>query len=572
MSGTAVRHRSLGKALSDRSAELRSPEVVMAPTQLGAARLTRYSFSRTLLRRAAREGWRSRLVELDMDAEGRGHAIYRTDIDGREFDFVAFTTTLDESLHTDRVVASAWEVSAALVDGAVDDAYLAELRESVPLQESARLDPRVLVLTRGNRSVRFYDYLVDRLADGLQPEAEKVADAGYILRSTAFYGNGKFGMRSYLGYPEGHPLRVPYRAQFLCAWLFRELGYDQVEHCARARSGDSAARFDGEWRRYFGLGNATGLGLVPYAFKHPRVLNAWAGVRELALANVRALPGTPERLTDLRRWIGRAITHFSSLGGGDRPPWLGPASLAERARLVEAHLVEVADRSAPFDALFRWAEAHDVETCELVASLLIELDEGLDDDEVDRLLRVDEEVEVDPLTTVDTLRHLLVERYGWLDDCDLDAPSGRRYWWVVSDNNEEPRRAEHTVLDPEHHEVAIDMAHRLHALRRTLTDLPGDISIGTLLVDHPGHGNAVKRLLGSDQPYGEPHDNACASDYLPLELQRFQLAMYGMDNFSPKSTDWLRVTLFQGAPRIDNLSPATTDDWVWPPRPTEGSP
>jgi len=32
------------------------------------------------------------------------------------------------------------------------------------------------------------------------------------------------------------------------------------------------------------------------------------------------------------------------------------------------------------------------------------------------------------------------------------------------------------------------------------------------------------------------------------------------------------VTLFQGAPRIDNLSPATTDDWVWPPRPTEGSP
>ena len=175
MSGTAVRHRSLGKALSDRSAELRSPEIVMAPTQLGAARLTRYSFSRTLLRRAAREGWRSRLVVLDMDAEGCGHAIYRTDIDGREFDFVAFTTTLDESLHTDRVVASAWEVSAALVDGAVDDAYLAELRESVPLQESARLDPRVLVLTRGNRSVRFYDYLVDRLADGLQPEAEKVA-------------------------------------------------------------------------------------------------------------------------------------------------------------------------------------------------------------------------------------------------------------------------------------------------------------------------------------------------------------------------------------------------------------
>ena len=572
MSETAVRHSSLDEMLSDRRADLRSPEVVMAPTQLGAARLTRYSFTRTLLRRAARDGWRSRLVEFDMDAEGRGHAVYRTDIDGRQFDFVAFTTTLDESLHTDRVIAPAWEVSGALVEGTVDDAYLARLRESVPLQEAARLDPRVLVLTRGNRSVRFYDYLVDRLAGGLQPEADKVADAGYILRSTAFYGNGKFGMRSYPGLSEEHPLQAPYRAQFLCAWLFRELGYEQVEHCARARGGDSAARFDGDWRNYFGLGNATGLGLVPYAFKHPRILNAWAGVRELALANVRTLPGTPERLAALRRWTDRAVAHFSALGGDDRPPWLGPASLALRAQLVATRLNEVADGPAPFDALFRWAESHDVETCELVVSLLIELDEGLADDEVDRLLTVDEEVEVDPLATVDTLRRLFTERYGWLDDLDLDSPAGRHFWWVVSDNSDEPRRCERTALDPGHHEVAIDVARRLLDLLRTLDDLPGDTAAGTLLADHPGHGNAVKRLLGSGQPYGEPRDNACAAGFLPLELQRFQLAMYGMDNFSPKSTDWLRVTLFQGAPRIDDLSPTTTDDWVWPQRPTEGSP
>ena len=46
--------------------------------------------------------------------------------------------------------------------------------------------------------------------------------------------------------------------------------------------------------------------------------------------------------------------------------------------------------------------------------------------------------------------------------------------------------------------------------------------------------------------------------------------MYGMDNYKPKSTDWLRVTLFQGAPRLDDLGPDVTDDWVLPPRP--GSP
>ena len=569
MSEVALRPQGLDEALAERRHELRSPEVVMAPRQLGAARLTRYSFSRTLLRRAAREGWQARLVELDMDAEGRGHAIYRTEAGDRVFDFVAFTTTVDESLHTDRVIAEAWEVCGALVDGAVDADYLEVLRREVPRQEDARLDPRVLVLTRGNRSVRFFGYLVDRLAAGLQPEADKVADAGYILRSTAFYGNGKFGMRSYLGYPEGHPLRSPYRAQFLCAWMFRELGYDQVEHCARARGGDRAARFAGDWRRYFGLGNATGLGLVPYAFKHPRVLNAWAGVRELALANVRSLPATPKRLDALRRWVDRAVVHFETIGGDDRPPWLGPTALAGCARRVRARIDEVAGDPAPFDTLFRWAEDEDVETCELVVSLLVELDEGLDDDQVDHFLRVDEEVVVDPLTTAADLRSLLGERYAWLDGLDLEGDG--HYWWVISDNSDEPRRVVRSALDPDNHDVAIDVARRLHALGRCLDDLPDDAAVGTLLAEAPHHASAVRRLLGGGQLYGEPRDDACAAGYLPLEAQRFQLAMYGMDNYSPKSTDWLRVTLFQGAPRCDDLGPETTDDWVWPPRPTEAS-
>ncbi len=528
MSEVALRPQGLDEALAERRHELRSPEVVMAPRQLGAARLTRYSFSRTLLRRAAREGWQARLVELDMDAEGRGHAIYRTEAGDRVFDFVAFTTTVDESLHTDRVIAEAWEVCGALVDGAVDADYLEVLRREVPRQEDARLDPRVLVLTRGNRSVRFFGYLVDRLAAGLQPEADKVADAGYILRSTAFYGNGKFGMRSYLGYPEGHPLRSPYRAQFLCAWMFRELGYDQVEHCARARGGDRAARFAGDWRRYFGLGNATGLGLVPYAFKHPRVLNAWAGVRELALANVRSLP-------------------------------------AGCARRIRARIDEVAGDPAPFDALFRWAEDEDVETCELVVSLLVELDEGLDDDQVDHFLRVDEEVVVDPLTTAADLRSLLGERYAWLDGLDLEGDG--HYWWVISDNSDEPRRVVRSALDPDNHDVAIDVARRLHALGRCLDDLPDDAAVGTLLAEAPHHASAVRRLLGGGQLYGEPRDDACAAGYLPLQIQRFQLAQYGMDEFKPKSTDWLRVTLFQGAPRLADLGPDLTDDWALPVRP-----
>ena len=551
----------------------RSPDLVMDPTRVGAARLTRYSFNRTLLRRVAAEAWTVTRDRLELDADGRGHVVYRVDANGDEFNFVAFTTTLSEDEHTDRVVADAWEVTGALVEGPVDDVFLAELAESVPLQEHARLDARVLVLTRGNRSVRFYEYLVEQLASGCQPDPDRVADAGYIMRSTAFYGNGKFGMRSFLGYEEGHPLATPYRAQMLAAWLFRELSYDSVETSARLRGGDVAVGFDEQWRTYFGLGNATGLGLVPYFMKHPRVIATWFGLRESALQRVRELDGDADTLDELRRWITRASQHFASLGSDNRAPWCNPVEIADRCGQIAAHLVEVAGTDAPFDALYRWAETQDVETCELVVSLLIELDEAAGDDEADAALLADESVTLPPSMPLAVVRQALHSRFGWIDDLRLDDAEARHFWWVVSDNTDEPRRVGRRQLDPEHREVTIDVACQVHALRSALDAVhpAGEMTLGRFLVEHPQQRLAVSRVLGADDPYGELRDNPCARSFLPLETQRFQLAMYGMDNFSPKSTDWLRVTLNQGAPRAqlteaDRMS-ALADDWIWPARP-----
>ncbi len=571
VTATGATRRDLAAELVAHRDELRPPSVVMSPEHLGAAHQTRFSFARSLLRRMARDSWTVERTSFDLDAEGRGEAIYRVDAGGHDLHFVAFTTTLDEATHTDRVVADAWEVTCALVDSDPSGTFLDDLRRSVPLQEHGRLDSRVLVLARGNRSVRFYEHLVDRLASGLQPEATEVADADYIMRSTAFYGNGKFGMRSFLGYPDDHPLRAAYRAQFLAAWLFRELSYDSVEHCARARGGAGAVPFDGGWRRYFGLGNATGLGLVPFAFRHPAILNAWAGIRELALAGVRAAPGTPERLAELTGRLDRAHAHYSALGGPDRPPWLGPSSLALVVERTRERLEEVADRRRPFDALYRWAEEQDVETCELVASMLVDLDDRISDDEADSMLLVDEEVRMDPATTVDQLRQLLADGYGWLDGLGLDDTGSDHYWWVVSDNTDEPRRAVRRELGPGQREVPIGVALQLGSLRQHLEGLPGGMRLATVLADHPEHAPGARRLLGSGLPYGEPRDNACRAGFLPLQLQRFQLAAYGMDNYSPKSTDWLRVTLFQGAPRVADLGSDPSDDWIRPPRPDRGS-
>ena len=552
--------------LDVRATALRPPEVVMRPEMLGAARLTRYSFSRTMLRRAVADGWTAGLVRQDLDTEGRGESIYRVDTGTHQFSFVAFTTTIDESAHTDRVIADRWEIAAVLVDGDVTDELLATLRVEVPAQEKGRLDPRILSLTRGNRSVRFFRYLVDTLAAGDQPDPDHVGDAGYILRSTAFYANGKYGMRSFVDYHDDHPFRVPYRAQFVAAWMFRELGYDMVEHCARVLGGESAVRFEGGWRHYFGLGNATGLGLVPYAFKHPRVLDAWVGVREVALADVRGRPGDAAAAELLEAWIARAHRHFAAGTDDDCHPFLNSRSLVPVLERIAVAWRAVSGDELPFDSLYRWAELDGPETAEMVVSLLLELHDG-DDDQFDALFLVDERSSADPATTVAETRSLLDGRFGWLAGLDLDGPGSDRYWWVVSDNTEEPRRARRDRLPPEHRDVAIDVALRLWRLRAALREWDDDTPMHRVLSRYPEHRMAVERLHASDRRYGEPRDNACSADYLPLQIQRFQLAMYGMDNYKPKSTDWLRVTLFQGAPRLEDMGPDVTDDWVLPPRP-----
>ena len=121
--------------LDDSELSLRSPEKVMRPSVMGSARLTRFSFSRSMIRRATSNNWKATRSSIELDEYGRGRIIYRVEAEGHVFHFVAFTTTIDESQHTDRVIADAWEISAALIEGEITQDLLDFLTEEVPKQE-----------------------------------------------------------------------------------------------------------------------------------------------------------------------------------------------------------------------------------------------------------------------------------------------------------------------------------------------------------------------------------------------------------------------------------------------------
>ncbi|WP_113718332.1 hypothetical protein [Arthrobacter dokdonensis] len=554
--------------------DLRTPDAVLCGSDMNGAWGTRHSFARTMLRRAASHQWQVAKTRLDLDELGRGTVVFTIDAEGHELKFIAFCQTLEESERTDRVIANAWDVTAALVEGELTPEREASLRRNIPVQEKGRTDPETIIMTRANRSARFFDYVSDCLASGSQPDVGTIGPSPYLIRSTAFYGNGKFGLKELSAFTAGHPLAVPYRSQMLAAWLMRELSMDLVEHVARAKAreaGTVAVPLDDAWGRYLGLGNATGLGMVPFFVNHPGYLDAWCKLRELPLATALAADYAPDH-SDLARIDGlleKADRHLAEKSGLKTTPFLSTEEIRPQLRRLRSELraFMASDRKGEpvLARLHELAAGLSPEARGLFASIVIELREDFDE-EADALLTVAAPRPFDPAMPCRELQNLVKENYGWCGNYDFAAPERSSYYWYSSADSEEPRRALRGGMAAGTVEHCTDIARRINALTAALGAVPALTCVGEFLVAHPGHRFAAERVQQTkDYEYGDLQDNLLDAQFLPLSTQRFQLATYGMNNFSPQSTDWVRVTLFSGAPRVaEVMNGRDDDDWLFP--------
>jgi len=268
---------------------LRSPDVVMRLDRLGSFHQTRLSFMRVLLRRLGRDGWKLSRVRWDVDERGEGVAVYRATGPKRSYSLVCFAHDLPPEKRTDRVIAEEWDAAFALFDGDPAPEDIARLAANVPRQEAGRVSDTELVLARANKSVRLFDHVASCLAAGHQPKPEDLAEVGYLMRTTAVYGSGKFGLavREAIGGRE--EFNAPFQAEMLSVFLIRAFTLDLVDHAAKIKSPSTAIRLAPEFRRRLGVGNATGLGMAPFLVNHPALLDRWIAARETALARVRSL-------------------------------------------------------------------------------------------------------------------------------------------------------------------------------------------------------------------------------------------------------------------------------------------
>ncbi len=552
---------------------LRPVDQVMDLERLGAMHQSRLSFMRILVRRIMLERWQIDTARLDLCADGYGTVIYEINTPQGRFSFVIFSDYLSPEERNDRVIASKWDLTMALVEGRVDDEYLAFLRQNVPLQEAGRVDSRVFVLSRANRSARNFDYVVDQLANGEQPDVAKIAKVGYLYRTTAVYGSGKLGMADWDKVSSRYPdFARPFAAEMFACFMLRNFSLLQVEHIARCRSPQQFAPMKQEIKRYFGIGNSTGLGMAPYLINHPLLINQWVEMRELALALVRTLGHIDDAVrAQFDTLLARCARHMAETVTEDQ--W----QTDNNKRVIEdlAALREQAGQCLDnWDALLTWSEQHcSLQGQELLVSVLLELYPQLVDG-LDDYYCVEEFLDLDPLMPLQKLKEVIERRYDWALKTDFSEAGARDIFWYRSEEKMEPRLGQSALDSGKEKQMALGVGYAVfkcyEQLCQYIREFP-EHTTARFMVARPKLRGIVRRIQSMDRcVYGDIQANLLARDILPMHLLRCKLSFFGVSKFDPRSRLWVRNTMYQGAPLLEDIGRIYNDDWFMPLAPTLG--
>ena len=539
----------------------RTRDVIMDAQRLGAMHQTRVSFVRTLLRKIDREKWTLSTHLWDLDEQGYGKVIYRLHTPEHLYHLVVFCNELADDERNDRVIAQKWDVTFGLVFGEISEELLSNLQANVPLQEAGRNSNMMMVLARANKSVRVFDHIVSSLAAGKQPDIDVLAQVGYILRTTAVYGNGKFGIYDFKPLDHSEDFNQSFRAQMCAVYLLREFSLDWVDYLAKQKGGSKAAVLHPEIKRYLGIGNATGLGMAPYLINHPCVVDQWLTTREEALQTTLVCQIEPKESAHFASLIKRAIQHFSEIVTINEQQIKRNETVVRELIVLQNNLMTTINNNAT------WADflqAHDhlsFESQEVIISCLIELYP----ERVDALLEkvnADEALSLPKGKVIQDLIDVLEQHYRWAIDIDFSQPDNSHWFWYRSVDKEEPRMGVRGQEPGADRELSLDIARQANHLYLALTQANPQQLISEFILNKPKYRSIARRVwtMGHKQ-LGDIQMNVLHKDALPMHLLRCKLSMFGATKFDPRSDRWVRITLFQGAPLFAEVD---SDEWLFP--------
>ena len=521
------------------------------------------------MRRMANEEWSFSRPVFNIDENGVGHAVYTAHGPERAYSLVAFAHDLPADKRSDRVIAEAWDATFAMFDGIPTADDIERLSKNVPYQEAGRVSERELSLSRANRSVRLWAHVVEALSNGRQPDAEQIAQVGYLMRTTAVYGSGKFGAADREIIADRPEMNAPFQIEMLSVYLTRTFVRDLVQHMAQAVGGAATATLDPVIARRLGIGNSTGLGMAPFIVNHPVLFNNWIMAREEAIARVRSVAKASSQEIAAFQRLFECSAISVALWRSQHPIQIEKVAGLRKDLVALDGYFSTNDLTGdyPWNNLVVWAQENlSEEGQEKIASLILEpyghLVDGLSSCMADANR---DAFRIDGSLTVAEMRKLITANFDWALKLDWDETKNCARAWYVSEEKLEPRLGERFDEPIAPYEQPLAPARDAALAYDALESWADETPIAEFLLQHPEHRHTIRRAqLSAIAPYSEIHDNTISSTVLPIDMLRAKLSFFGATHFDPRSDRWVRICMYAGAPYPDELSAQNADLWVYP--------
>ena len=547
--------------------ELRDPNTIMKLSRLGSFHQSKLSFLRSFL--SEFKDWDYNRDLFNLDKDGYGEAIYSFKKKDRVYSLVCFANKIEDEERSDRVIATKWDAAFTLYDGVPSKDDIKRLKNEVPKQEIGRLTFKELTLSRANKSVRVFNHVVKNLSEGKQPDLDLLSKVGYLYRTTAVYGSGKFGLADRFRIKNREEINGPFRLEMMLVYLVRQFTFDQANHVAHNINPKSAVKLDNQICKNLGIGNSTGLGMAPFIVNHPTLLNNWILSRETALKKIREIKIVKNQDSELfKDCLKKSLKNITSWNTESEYQQNKIRLLLRDVKKLINHVENDFDFQSefPFNEIYLWLEQNSCEECiEYVVSIMMEPYNDITEPLVSNMSSEEEKYFNIPTNRkTQELLEIIKIRYSNILDINFDQKENHQNFWFISKNKEEPRMADRFEELGSELEQPLAIARDIKKLYEQLLSLKDDsTTIAQFLSLNSDLRHVVRRAFIIEKfPYSEIQDNTIGKSIVPIDMLRLKLSFFGALKFDPRSDKWLRICMFQGAPLPNELK-NYDEQWVY---------
>ena len=544
----------------------RDPKEIMKLSKLGSFHQSKLSFLRSFIREF--HNWHFKREICDLDSNGYGTIVYSVSKYNRTYSLVCFANELNDSERSDRVIATKWDAAFVLHDGKPTQDDIERLRNNVPKQEVGRCSYKELTLSRANRSVRLFNHVIDSLSQGKQPDLKLINEVGYLYRTTAVYGSGKFGLADRYRIKDRSEINGPFRLEMMLVYLVRQFTFDQVNHVAKEKNPKSAVELDKEIARSLGIGNSTGLGMAPFIINHPSLLHQWIFAREEALKQIREIKSvTKEQLQLFMKCLNQSEINLEDWNTESEYQLQKISKLkSDIINLKDNYLAKInIEDEFIWNKLYNWIESNlSDEGIELLVSLMMEPYDEIINPLVTQMSSNEESYfEIPGARSTTDLKEIIENSYRNIIDIDFSKDLENENFWFISKNKEEPRIANRFEEEGSDLEQPLAIARDIKDLYLRLTDLEVEQTVADFLSNNNDLRHIIRRCFIIEKlPYSEIQDNSIGSNLVPIDMLRLKLSYFGAQKFDPRSDKWLRICMYQGAPLMEEIH-NSYDSWMY---------